>query len=156
MIPFIRAQSTLTTTVLGCETFLIGYNPSLNEAQGTITVIEFRMSHSRTGRHVLNGIPSERLVGIGRQTVLMSQFSVDNVRDNFHVSVRVCTKTTVRLHEIVIDDAQHTKIGIGGGMVFRKTEMEARLEPIVVGPGGILDWRIGFVAKPAGVRFRDV
>lgn len=65
------------------------------------------------------------------------------------------TKSTVRLDQIVVHDAQYTKVLIGKIVVFGKRKVKARLEPIGMGPGGVRGW-IGAIAKPTRVGFGHV
>jgi len=52
---------------------------------------------------------------------------MDDVCTDFHVAMRVGTKASIRLHEIVVHHAQNTEILVPWVGVFCKTEVKAGL-----------------------------
>ena len=84
----------------------------------------------------------------------MGEISGDNVCANLHVPVRVFAEPTRRLNKVIVHDPEHPIILVVRGVVFRKTEMKARLQPVPITPG----WKLFVppVPKHSRVRFTNI
>jgi hypothetical protein len=61
----------------------------------------------------------------------------------------------LRLNEIIIHNPELPKVGIAIAVVLGEAKMEARFEPVGVGPSWIVHL-VGAVSEPARIWFRDV
>lgn len=83
----------------------------------------------------------------------MGQLAFHHVGADLHVSMGMRSKATVGLDKIVIHHSQNTEVRVARVAVFRKGEVEARLEPVRIRPSRVL-WLIALVAKPGRIRLR--
>lgn len=91
--------------VAGGEAFFPGQDPDLQEVNVfDAGVVELAVRDTRSGGHPLDVTgPDHRTI---TQAVLVFQGSLQNVGDNFHVSVRMRAETLGGGHAILVDDAQ--------------------------------------------------
>ena len=73
-------------------------------------MIVFRMTHTSTGCHELDTASTQGF--LGTQTILVSQRTMHNVGDNFHISMGMSAKAAFRLNQVVIHDSHHSKIRV--------------------------------------------
>ena len=136
----------IVRSIVGCETSRAGYDPRLDKSQRFLLgMVEFRMLDSGSSRHELNTSSSKRF--LGSDIVLVGEFTVNNVGNNLHVPMWVGTEPSIGLNEIIIHHSHDSKVTVGRVVVLGKRKMEARLEPVVVGPGRMKS-RIRAVAEP--------
>ena len=86
-----------------------------------------------------------------KKTGLVGEVAVHNEGHDFHVAVGMLPEAALRLHEVIVHDAEDTKAA--GAGVLGKAEVEAGLEPVLVGPPLIHRGRYKLQApspKPSG------
>lgn len=83
-------------------------------------MIEFGMLHPRTGAHELRASRSDDTVVPGG--IAMLELTLDDVRDDFHIPMRMGWKTFSRLHDVVVEHAKRAPIHIARVMILGKAE----------------------------------
>ena len=63
----------------------------------------------------------------------MGQIAIHDEGHDLHVAVRVLSEAPLALHEVVVHHPQHAE-ATGAVAILREAEVEARLQPVLVGP----------------------
>src|SRR5262249_29067242 len=77
--------------------------------------VELAVSHTGSCAHALNFTRPDD--GTGTHAVLMFQGTFKNVRKNFHVAMRVCSKSLGRRYPVLINDAERAKTHVAGVVI---------------------------------------
>lgn len=129
-----------------------GKDPGLNETEVLFRIeVVFTVHYPGSRGHKLDAAPTQGF--FTSNGVLVSQSSVKNVGDDFHILVSMSTETPRGLDQIIIDNPQTTE-PVSSSMPFSKRKMESAFQPIFIGPTWVIRF-IGTVSKPRRVRFRD-
>src|SRR5262249_2074022 len=96
-------------------------NPDLQEVhEGTGGVIELTMSDSRAGAHALDFSWSDDCTRA--EAVFVLQSTLQGVRNDLHVAVRMRPKPCAGLHAIFVDHAQRPETRVPHVIIVRKGE----------------------------------
>src|SRR5262245_61612487 len=90
---------------------LLWMNPDLQE-MGRLSLrwVELAMAHACTGAHPLHFAWDYNRVGASG--IFVCELARDNVRDDLHVAVRMCTEALARRNVVLINHAQIAKPNI--------------------------------------------
>jgi hypothetical protein len=92
--------------------------------------IEFTVHNAAAGGHHLNLVwPKYMLFA---HAIAVQQLSLEHVRKNLHVAVRVRTEALAGRYRVLVDDSQRAKTHVGGIAIVRKREREIRIVPASV------------------------
>lgn len=80
-------------------------------------------------------------------------FLKSQARTQMNLPVRVSSKTSHWLDQIVVENSQHAKIGLAI-VVLSKAEVEPRSQPVFVGP--VRTGNVGFITKEPWVWLGNV
>src|SRR5258706_3013351 len=107
-------------------------NPDLQQMHGFILRrIEFAVLDSGAGGHVLH-IPGTDHAAVAHR-ILVLQRAAEDVGDDFHVAMRMLSKTHARHYQVVIDDAQAAEARPLRIVIVREAESVITVKPPVFG-----------------------
>lgn len=87
------------------------------------------------GSHELNGASGQTF--LSAHAVLMGQASLHYIRAYLYVGMRVLTKSSLWLHQVVVQNAHDAEAHVAGVVIFCEREMESTLQPVPIGPAWV-------------------
>src|SRR5665213_2851520 len=118
--------------VAGFNADLVRHDPDLQEmSRDLFRIVEFGVLHTRTCTHSLDVARSDdRAVA---HAVLVREFSLHDITDNFHVAMAMRPKTGPGRDPVFIDYAQRSELQVFGIIVIGERKTMIGPEPAVIG-----------------------
>src|SRR5882724_7570626 len=128
--------------VAGLDAELIRFDPDLQEMNAVLRRrVVLAVGHARTGAHALHiAGPDHRT---GAHAVLVFQFAVEHVADDFHVAVRMLAEALSRGNAVFVDHAQRAVSHVLRIVVTGEGERVEALQPAVVGKSALVAFSQG-------------